>query len=69
MPDLQTDSVSVFIGDNGRYCGFAVVAKIGESIFDANYFRNGLPFVATLRLYLRSACADARSDLGQPCFA
>ena len=28
----------LFAGGNGRYCGLAIVAEIGEGIFDASHF-------------------------------
>jgi hypothetical protein len=37
---LQTAArlLLLFAGGNGRYCGLAIVAEIGESISDASHF-------------------------------
>jgi hypothetical protein len=55
--------------DNGRYCGLAIVAEIGDGIPDASHFLDAPTFGTALLLYVRAACFSSRRDLGQPCLA
>ena len=59
----------LFAGGNGRYCGLATVAEIGEGISDASHFLDAPTFGPALLLYVRAACFSSRRDLGQSCFA
>src|SRR5262249_29465658 len=55
---------------NGRYCGLAFVAEIGDGILDASHFLDAQTFgTALLLLYVRAACFSSRHDLGQPFLA
>jgi hypothetical protein len=51
-------------GDNGRYCSFAIIAKIGEGISDASHLLNAPTYGTTLLLHVRPACSSSRRDLG-----
>jgi hypothetical protein len=59
----------LFASGNGRYCGLAIVAEIGEGIFDASHFLDAPTFGPALLLYVRAACFSSRRDLGQSCLA
>jgi hypothetical protein len=59
----------LFAGGNGRYCGLAIVAEIGEGISDASHFLDAPTFGTALLFYVRAACFSSRRDLGQPCLA
>src|SRR5262245_35394095 len=55
---------------NGRYCGLAFVAEIGDGILDASHFLDAQTFgTALLLLHVRAACFSSRHDLGQPFLA
>jgi len=55
--------------DNGRYCGLAIVAEVGDGITDASHFLDAPTFGTALLLYVRAACFSCRRDRGQPCLA
>jgi hypothetical protein len=59
----------LFAGGNGRYCGLAIVAEIGEGISDASHFLDAPTFGPALLFYVRAACFSRRCDLGQSCLA
>ena len=59
----------LFAGGNGRYCGLAIVAEIGEGISDASQFLDAPTFGPALLLYVRAACFSSRCNLGQSCLA
>jgi hypothetical protein len=59
----------LFAGGNGRYCGLAIVAEIGEGISDASHFLDAPTFGPALLFYVRAACFSSRRDLGQSCLA
>ena len=68
---LQTAArlLLLFAGGNGRYCGLAIVAEIGEGISDASHFLDAPTFGPALLFYVRAACFSSRRDLGQSCLA
>jgi hypothetical protein len=59
----------LFPGDNGRYCGLAIVTEFGEGIPDASYFLDAPTYGTALPLYVRATCFSSRRNLGQPCLA
>jgi hypothetical protein len=68
---LQTAAPLLLLltSDNGRYCGLAIVAEIGDGIPDASHFLDAPTFGTALLLYVRAACFSCRRDRGQPCLA
>ena len=67
--EFFTGDALLFAGGNGRYCGLAIVAEIGEGIFDASHFLDAPTFGPALLLYVGAACLSSRRDLGQSCLA
>ena len=63
---LATRLPLLFAGDNGRYCGLAIVTEFCEGIPDASYFLDAPTYGTALPLDVRATCFSSRRDLGQP---
>ena len=65
---LQTAApeLLLFAGGNRRYCGFAIVAEIGEGISDASHFLDAPTFGTALLFYVCAAFFSSRRETGMP---